>query len=146
MTTVKKRCTKCGVVGDYSPGQRRCRHRRFGPRSYCCWGHLERVVPEKKEKPMPKHAERPQDRAAAEARRCEQMVDRCQRMTERCIARLANLSKSQRRWQQRANMAHRRAEMTDAQVAERKAAASARAKERLDANVRRGIKLEGGQS
>lgn len=40
---VKKRCLKCGTVALYRPAVRRCRHQKFGPRSYWCYGKLEAV-------------------------------------------------------------------------------------------------------
>jgi hypothetical protein len=66
--SIKKRCDRCGTVADVSARRRRCHRRQFGQGSYSCWGHLTRVVPEKKQRPS-KPVLTPQQRAAAEAGR-----------------------------------------------------------------------------
>lgn len=45
---IKKRCAKCGTIRRYRERERKCKVQKFGPRSYCCWGHLEPVVVERK--------------------------------------------------------------------------------------------------
>lgn len=41
--TVRKRCARCGAVERAKPRERRCKAKRFGKGSYCCWGDLVAV-------------------------------------------------------------------------------------------------------
>lgn len=41
---VRKHCAKCGATARVKARQRHCHVRKFGPKSYCCWGQLSPVA------------------------------------------------------------------------------------------------------
>lgn len=142
---LKKRCTRCGVVREVRARQRRCHDRRFGPKSYCCWGQLVKVERAKRvrkeETPMTTQAptenatktRRPQDVAAKKLEHARKKVAE----KTRAMARLAT---QLRHWERRANYYAKRASMTDAEVAAEQAVRVARANRKPK---RRAIKLGG---
>jgi hypothetical protein len=121
---LKKRCTRCGVVREVRARQRRCHARRFGPKSYCCWGTLvkvERAKRVRKEAPMKTQAStenatrRPQDAAQKKLEQARKKVSE----KTRAMARLAT---QLRAWERKATYYAKRASMTDAEILAEKAA------------------------
>lgn len=104
----RKRCAKCGAVGYYRNGTRRCRMRKFGAGSYCCWGEL---TPLRKPKaPKVVHAgDRFRERATRQAKAARKSLAKWQRK-----ARLAE--KLVHKWELRVAAAERKAQLTDDQV------------------------------
>jgi ATPase subunit of ABC transporter with duplicated ATPase domains len=141
---------RCGTVRDVKPRERRCKAMHNGPGGYACWGLLVRVVANvaspraSQQTAAPAVPQKPQAKAAAEAQRCERYVAATQTRLDQCIKRLAQLSRQQRAWQRRANLAHQRAQLSDEQVAERRAAAQARLAASREKRHRRGVALKGG--
>lgn len=121
MKRLKKRCTRCGVVADLPPRQRKCHERTFGRGSYCCWGRLERVVAPKKEKRMKVKAptenakRRPQDVA-------QQKLEHARKMASAKTKAMARLATQLRAWERKASYYAKRASMTDAEILAEKVA------------------------
>lgn len=105
---VRKRCEKCAAVGYYKPGARRCRYRRFGVGSYCCWGTLSSVA---KRGPSTEESagERFRKRAAREA----QTARRNWKVWSRRVVRAEKIL---RKWRLRLKHAEQKALYSDAQV------------------------------
>lgn len=166
---VEKRCDKCGTVAQYRPRVRRCRHQKFGPRSYWCYG---RLVPLPVAKPKVKVKAKKDDdvavpvppgkglgwvlseeamemrtqergaRVRAEARR--KFDDINERIVDK-QRQVARLTGSISALQRKATYYARRVAMTDAQVAaERQARLDQQARRAASAPRRRGIMLPGG--
>lgn len=155
---VKKRCDRCGHVEAVRPAQRRCHRRKFGPRSYCCWGKLERVpgpvrgarrtVREAiQELAAQGAAEEAAVQAAAQAGRrpqdaAQKKLDHARSKVTEVSRKIARLSTSLRMWERRATHYAKRASMTDAEVA---ADRERRKQRQARRPARRGIKLGGVQ-
>ncbi len=139
---VRKRCVKCGDVGERRPRERRCKaiERRFGHRYYC-WGKLERVAPKKRVKPTPivPAPETPQAKALSDMTDAAARMERFQRAFNRYVGNLRRYGTPKwaklagdaayelRRWEQKVRYYEKRSQMSDQQVAaERERLATAR--------------------
>jgi hypothetical protein len=153
---MKKRCLKCGAVRDYRPRERRCKAIVVGvwnkERTYC-WGHLARVVPQKRvQKPKPEPVVgTPQAKAVAQQAAIAKRMERVQRAFNRYVgnlrrygnvkwAKLAGEAAQQlKNWERKMRYYEKRARMTDAEVAaERERLQQARAPK-----PKRAIKVNG---
>ena len=109
--TVRTRCGKCGKVGYYRKGHRRCRMRKFGVHSYCCWGDLVPLrQPRKKTTVSPvSHGDQFRKRAGRQltsARKTLRTWERRQRRAEKLV----------HKWTLRVAQWEKKAEFTDEQV------------------------------
>jgi len=106
--SVRKRCGKCGSVGYYRTGTRRCRMRKFGAGSYCCWGDLVPLRQPRK-KATVSHGDRFRKRAVREltsARKTLRTWERRQRRAEKLV----------HKWTLRVAQWEKKAQFTDDQV------------------------------
>lgn len=109
LRSVRKRCTKCGSVGYYRQGTRRCRMRKFGAGSYCCYDVLV-TVRKPRPKAVPHAGDRFRHRAVRQVRLARQTLRRWQ-------SRLKRDQKLVHKWELRMAQWERKAQYTDDQVA-----------------------------
>lgn len=105
---VRKRCAKCGSVGYYRKGTRRCRMRKFGAGSYRCWGNLVLL-----RQPRKKAAVSPADRFRKRAGRQLTSARKTLRTWER---RQRRAEKLVHKWTLRVAQWEKKAQFTDDQV------------------------------
>ena len=121
---VVKTCGRCGRTAPVPAWARRCRERKFGRGSYCCWGRLARVVEAKPKKEVamkaPKAKARPQDLA-------QKKLDHARRMVSEKTKAINRLATALRAWERKATYYAKRASMTDAELAAETAARHAKA-------------------
>jgi hypothetical protein len=104
----RKRCQKCGQVGYYNNGTRRCRMRTFGSGSYCCWGTLTPLRTPRLKSPPPAGV-RFRQRAARQLTRARQTLRRWE-------ARQRRAEKLAHKWTLRVAQWERKSQYTDEQV------------------------------
>src|SRR4051812_3550987 len=129
MTKVRKVCQRCGAVADVKPRVVRCRVRRFGPSSYCCWGRLVRQAPVTR--PMPKTLT-PQEIAV------RRFVYARKKVAEK-TKQLVVLTRAIQRWERRATRYAEVAALTEGELMRLRLKRSEAAKKRKTS--RRGIDL-----
>lgn len=137
---MEKRCEKCGRVAAAKPRERRCKHRRFGAGSYCCWGRLVPVAARRKAGPPaptagPDYEAVMAIRAAGRIATLTARLETAGREVVRVLESLDKWRKVQHRF---ARLAARTAEERQAESERaRKAATAARERRR-----RRGLQLD----
>ena len=136
-TKINKRCKKCGTVSLATARERKCKVRRFGAGSYCCWGALTPVVKPARPLLVPLDGrglgavltEEYQAQVVAERGRlfretarkaAERATEKAETFVERArvAARTARRhEKTAAKWFKRASVAQRRMQASDADVA-----------------------------
>lgn len=131
--TVRKVCARCGEKGWYRERETKCKRRRFGRGSYCCWGELTRVRRRTPDADVLRDANgtpRPLGYYLNEEAQLELQVQRggkvradaerklahARRMVAEKTKQMKRLVTSLRMWERRATYYAKRATVSDAEV------------------------------